>query len=77
MQTVEIIFKRSLLDVVKNLFRKKAKRFPAVAKFENVARCDILPGAVRVEFYIINSPVYYYPLHKVARVKKAHNVPAE
>ena len=77
MQTVEILFKRSLLDVVKNLFRHKAKRFPAVAKFKNVARCDILPGAVRVEFAEINSPVYYYPIHTVKRVKKAYNVAAE
>lgn len=70
---VEILFKHTWLDKLKNLFRPVAKRFPEVARFENVARCDILPGAVRVEFASINSPVYYYPVHTVKRVKKAYH----
>lgn len=70
---VEIIFKHTWLDKLKNLFRPKAKRFPSVAKFDNVARCDVLPVAVRVSFNILNSPVYYYSLHTVKRVKKSHH----
>ena len=70
MTTVEIIFKRSMLDVVKNLFRPKAKRFPAVARFENVLACDVLNGAVLVRFNGPVGGVYYYPLHKVDRVNK-------
>lgn len=48
--SVEVIFKRSLADVVRNLFVSKAKRFPRVATFEGTTSCAIEDGFLSVSW---------------------------
>lgn len=66
---IEVIFKRSLADVLRNLFVPKAKRFPRVATFRGVHIDDYHiaeDGSLRVEFGDVS---YIYPSHKIARIK--------
>ena len=65
---IEVIFKRSVADVVRNLFRSKAKRFPRVAVFEVENRNNfvITDGGLRVEF---GDTAYVSPMHKIERIK--------
>lgn len=65
---IEVIFKRSVADVVRNLFRSKSKRYPRVAVFEveNHDDFDITDGGLRVDF---GDTAYIYPMHKIARIK--------
>lgn len=62
---IEVIFKRSVVDVVSNLFRRKAKRYPRVAKFD--AKSFVVgAGGLCVNFGGVS---YIYPMHKIARIK--------
>lgn len=70
--TIEVIFKRSVADVARNLFRPKAKRFSRVATFKDVAWEDFDLGpsgsdaALSVTF---GASTYTYPSHMIARIK--------
>lgn len=66
-KTIEVIFKRSLADVVRNLFVPKAKRFPRVVTFTGFSYHWIASDkSLHVEF---TNAAYCYPAHKVARIK--------
>lgn len=62
-----IHFKHTLVDKVKNLFRPKSNRFPAVAEFE-VYSYEYTGGSLEVQFEH-GADAYYYPLHTIKRVK--------
>lgn len=68
--SVEVIFKRSLADVVRNLFVSKAKRFPRVATFKGTTSCAIVAGFLSVSW---GNTYYTYPLHKIARIKTVYS----
>lgn len=63
---VEIIFKHTLADKVKNLFRPKAKRFPAVVTFTGFDAASHSTQGVRVRW---GKTAYHYPWHQVKRLK--------
>lgn len=68
--SVEVIFKRTLSDVVRNLFVPKAKRFPRVVTFEGTTSYTLEDGFLSVSW---GSTYYTYPLHKVARIKTVYS----
>ena len=66
---IEVIFKRSLADVLRNLFVPKAKRFPRVATFRDVHVDDYHiteESSLRVDFGDVS---YIYPSHYIGRIK--------
>lgn len=63
---ITVHFKHSIADKVKNLFRRKAKRFPAVAVFTNFDEAEYTTKGLRVSW---GPTTYYYPLHTIKRVK--------
>lgn len=66
---IEVIFKRSVFDVLRNLFVPKAKRFPRVATFRDVNIGDYHiteESSLRVDFGEVS---YIYPSHKIGRIK--------
>lgn len=70
---IEVIFKRRLSDVVRNLFVPKAKRFPRVATFKDVAWEDYEiedEASLRVTF---GATSYIYPSHMIGRIKVTRN----
>lgn len=68
--SVEVIFKRTLSDVVRNLFVPKSKRFPRVVTFKGVTSHTITDGLLEVSW---GNTYYAYPLHKVARIKTVYS----
>lgn len=71
MKSIEVIFKRSFADVVRNLFVPKAKRFPRVATFTGFSHHWVEPDkSLHVEF---TNVAYCYPAHKIARIKLSRN----
>lgn len=67
--SVEVIFKRTLSDVVRNLFVSKAKRLPRVATFKGATNHCIEDGFLSVSW---GTTYYTYPLHKVERIKTVY-----
>lgn len=65
-KSIEVIFKRSKLQWIKNLFLKKAKRFPRVASFEGFSGYRFSDAGLLVQW---GSSRYFYPMHKLERVK--------
>lgn len=66
-KSIEVIFKRSLFEMVRNLFVPKAKRFPRVATFSGFDGFEIeSEGFLSVRF---GKSCYLYPAHKIARIK--------
>lgn len=65
-KSIEVIFKRSKLQWVKNLFLKKAKRFPRVVNFEHFTGYRFSDAGLMVQW---GSSRYFYPMHKLERVK--------
>lgn len=66
-KSIEVIFKRSLFDMVRNLFVPKSKRFPRVATFSGFDDFEIeSDGFLSVHF---GKSCYLYPAHKIARIK--------
>ncbi len=65
-KSIEVIFKRSKLQWVKNLFRKKAKRFPKVATFTGFIGYRLSEAGLTVGW---GGTRYFYPLHMIALVK--------
>lgn len=66
-KSVEVIFKRSLADVVRNLFVPKAKRFPRVATFTGFSGFYLYDDqSIHLEFGNVS---YNYPSHKIGRIK--------
>ncbi|MGL5456716.1 MAG: hypothetical protein ACRDB3_17745 [Citrobacter telavivensis] len=65
-KSIEVIFKRSKLQWLKNIFRKKAKRFPAVATFEGFTGYKFSEAGLMVQW---GNSRYFYPMHKLERVK--------
>lgn len=63
---ITVHFKHSIADKVKNLFRRKAKRFPAVVVF---AGCDVAEYTTKGLRVTWGDTTYYYPLHTIKRVK--------
>lgn len=69
--TIEVIFKRSFADLVRNLFVPKAKRFPRVATFNGLSNYFVgQDKSLLVEF---SNVAYCYPSHKIARIKLTRN----
>lgn len=70
LKSVEIIFKRSLADVLRNLFVPKAKRFPRVATFTNMDSYDLMEnGDVTL---VWGSTYYTYPRRGIRRIKAVY-----
>lgn len=68
--TVVVHFKHTLADKVKNLFRKKAQRFPAVATFTGFDHAHFSAiGGLKV---VWGDTQYHYPPHTIKRVKLHH-----
>ncbi|UQK57855.1 hypothetical protein Kp7_15 [Klebsiella phage Kp7] len=68
--SVEVIFKRSVFDVIRNMFVPKAKRFPRVATFKGVSSFVIEEdGSICVSW---GNTYYHYPAHMLARVKTVY-----
>lgn len=65
-KSIEVIFKRGNLQWLKNIFRKKAKRFPAVATFEGFTAYRFSEAGLMVQW---GTSRYFYPMHKLGRVK--------
>lgn len=66
-KSIEVIFKRSWSDVIRNVFVSKAKRFPRVATFTGFSYyCVHSDKSLTVEF---NNVTYCYPSHKIGRIK--------
>lgn len=65
-KTVTVHFEHSVLDKVKNLFRSKAKRFPAVATFSGFDAVMHTPMGLTVRW---GNNQYFYPAHVLRRVK--------
>ena len=63
---ITVHFKHSIADKVKNLFRRKAKRFPAVAVFTGYSEARYTADGLIVEW---GNSTYFYPLHTIKRVK--------
>lgn len=63
---ITVHFKHSIADKVKNLFRRKAKRFPAVVGFTGFDEAEYNEKGLRVTW---GHTTYYYPLHTIKRVK--------
>lgn len=64
--TITVHFKHTLADKVKNLFRPKAKRFPAVVTFAGFDDANYQSNGLVVTW---GNTDYYYPLHTIKRVK--------
>lgn len=64
---IEIIFKRTLLEVVCNLFRPKAKRHPRVVNFQPIHH--ELHQTFLLVIFEKGGPEYTYPLHCIQRIK--------
>lgn len=66
-KSIEVIFKLSLFDMVRNLFVPKAKQTPRVATFTSFDDFEIeSDGFLSVRF---GKSCYLYPAHKIARIK--------
>lgn len=63
---ITVHFKHSIADKVKNLFRRKAKRFPEVVVFAGYAVAEYTTKGLRVTW---GETTYYYPLHTIKSVK--------
>lgn len=63
---ITVHFKHSIADKVKNLFRRKANRFPAVCVFTGFSEAEYNEKGLRVT---LGHTHYYYPLHTIKRVK--------
>lgn len=63
---VTVHFKHSIADKVKNLFRRKDKRFPAVAVFTDYSEARYTGDSLIVEW---GNSTYFYPHHTIKRVK--------
>lgn len=68
--SVEVIFKRTLSDLVRNLFVAKSKRLPRVATFKGNSSHVIEDGFLSVSW---GNTYYTYPLHKVERIKTVYS----
>lgn len=65
-KSIEVIFKRSPLQPLINLFRPKAKRFPRVVTFEGFSGYRMGDCGLLVVF---GDTRYFYPYHMIGRVK--------
>lgn len=66
-KSIEVIFKRSLFDMVRNLLVPKSKRFPRVATFTGFDDFEIeSDGGLSIRF---GKRYYLYPAHMIARIK--------
>lgn len=65
-KSIEVIFKRSKLQWIQNLFRKKAKRFPKVATFTGFTGYRLSESGLVVGF---GKSRYFYPMHQIGRIK--------
>lgn len=63
---ITVHFKHSIADKVKNLFRSKAKRFPAVVTFTGYRDAQYGLDGLMVAW---GNSTYFYPLHTIKRVK--------
>ena len=68
--SVEVIFKHSVFDVIRNLFVPKAKRFPRVATFTGMSSFVIEEdGSLSVSW---DNTYYHYPANMLARIKTVY-----
>lgn len=63
---IEVIFKHTLFDKVRNLFVSKRKQFPRVALFEGYDTYSTATGDLSVRW---GRNRYVYPMHKIERMK--------
>lgn len=64
--TIEVIFKRSWVQVIRNLFVPKAKRYPRVATFKGFTDYNVSEHQLYVRW---GGARYIYPMHKIERIK--------